>query len=47
MAQRFRKERWGWELAQRIRRASAAHLGLDLEKTNAKRVMESIDRMGM
>ncbi|KAI4993014.1 hypothetical protein ZWY2020_007327 [Hordeum vulgare] len=44
---RFRKERWGWELAQRIRRASAAHLGLDLENTNTKRVMKSIDRMEM
>ncbi|XP_044372893.1 pumilio homolog 2 [Triticum aestivum] len=44
---RFRNERWGWELAQRIRRASAAHLGPDLEKTNAKRVMKSVDRMGL
>ncbi|XP_040243356.1 uncharacterized protein [Aegilops tauschii subsp. strangulata] len=44
---RFRSERWGWELAQRIRRASAAHLGPDLEKTNAKRVMKSVDRMGL
>ncbi|KAF7041386.1 hypothetical protein CFC21_051191 [Triticum aestivum] len=44
---RFRKERWGWELAQRIRRASAAHVGPDLEKTNAKRVMKSVDRMGL